>query len=585
MPGNRRIAVIDRNRCTREKCGYLCRNICPPVRMGKDAIIIGGDGFPVIDEVLCTGCGLCPKKCPVRAISVINLAGEAGEPLHQYGVNAFRLYNFALPRQGGVVALVGRNGIGKTTLLEIMSGRIIPNLMDLSKRYTLDEVIARISNRELKNYFESLKSGSSRVSYKMQNVELLAKAAPKRMVGEILDEFDERGMKLQVAEKLNINGILNSQLSFLSGGELQKVAIAVAMLKNAALYFFDEPSIYLDIYERIRVAREIAALSETKPVMVVEHDLALLDYLAEYVYILYGEPAAYGVVSGVKSARSGINEFLSGYLREENVRFRERELKLELFSTSESSKKALFTYGPMKKSYGRFVLDAEGGDARVGEVIGIVGPNAIGKSTFIRLIAGVEAPDAGRPMEGLKISYKPQYLNLDFDGSVQEFVLRGRIDQQYVKEFELEHILFKKVPNLSGGEAQRLAVAYALSQNADIYLLDEPSAFLDVEQRMRLSTVIRRDIAGKEKVAFVVDHDIVFIDAISSRLIQFTGQQSVNGHASSPTHKVEAMNSFLKNLGITLRRDKETLRPKINKNGSVLDREQRAAGNYYYYVR
>ncbi|MCX8199954.1 MAG: ribosome biogenesis/translation initiation ATPase RLI [Candidatus Micrarchaeota archaeon] len=585
MPAPRRIAVIDRGKCIREKCGYLCRGICPPVRMGKDAIIIDEKGFPVIDEVLCTGCGLCPKKCPVSAIKVINLAGEAGDPIFQYGVNSFRLYNFALPKPSAVVALVGRNGIGKTTLLEIMSGKLLPNFMDFSRKLGIDEVIARIAHKELKNYFEQLKPGGYRISYKVQNVEMLARVAPDSTVESVLAEFDNGGKRSSIISRLNMGGFVQSKLSSLSGGELQKVAIAAAMLKDASLYFFDEPSIYLDIYERMRVAREIAALSQTKPVVVVEHDLALLDYLADYVYILYGEPGVYGVVSGVKNARMGINEFMEGYLREENIKFRERELRIELFSSSEVSKKVLFSYGEMEKSLGRFRLHVAPGDVRCGEVVGIVGPNAIGKSTFIKLIAGVEQPDSGDAPAGLKVSYKPQYIDLGFEGTVQEFVILKKIDQSYIKEFELEHLLFKRVPNLSGGEMQRLAIASALSADADIYLFDEPSAFLDIEQRMRLSSIIKRDIAGKEKVAFVVDHDLVFIDSISSRIMQFSGQSSVHGNASQPSDKVEAMNSFLKALGITLRRDKETLRPKINKEGSVLDREQREAGNYYYHVK
>jgi len=584
MPVPRRIAVIDRNKCIREKCGYVCRNVCPPVRMGKDAIVIDEKGFPVIDENLCTGCGICPKKCPVDAIRVINLAGEAGEPLYQYGVNSFRIYNFALPKEKGIVALVGRNGIGKTTLLDILAGKIIPNFFDFSRKYSLSEVAEKVKNRELKNYFESLAKNGHSVSYKVQNVELLAKVAPNSTVEEVLAEFDVHNRRRELIERLGMKEFLTSRLSALSGGELQKVAIAVAMLKDASLYFFDEPSIYLDIYERMRIAREIASLSESKAVMVVEHDLALLDYLADYVYVQYGEPAVYGVVSNIKNARAGINEFLDGYLRDENVRFRDRPLRIELFSTSEVSKKVLFTYGGMKKSYEKFSLAVEGGDARRGEVIGIVGPNAIGKSTFIKLIAGVEAPDGTDALVGYRVSYKPQYINFDFTGTVQEFIIKNGIDQSYINEFELGPILFKSVQHLSGGEMQRLAIANTLSREADIYLLDEPSAFLDVEQRMRLSTVIRRDISDKEKVAFIVDHDLVFIDSLASRLILFRGQPSLNGSASAPMDKVDAMNMFLKDLGITLRRDKETLRPKINKKDSVLDREQRASGNYYYYV-
>ncbi|MGB9635323.1 MAG: ATP-binding cassette domain-containing protein, partial [Candidatus Micrarchaeia archaeon] len=279
-----------------------------------------------------------------------------------------------------------------------------------------------------------------------------------------------------------------------------------------------------------------------------------------------------------------INEFMDGYLREENVRFRETSLRFELYSAAESGKQIFFSYPSMEKNYGRFMLHADAGNVRKGEVVGIVGPNAIGKSTFIKLMAGVEKPDNDAKIPEMTISYKPQYIKIDFDGKVDEYITIEKVGQEYIKEFELDGLLHKKVAHLSGGEIQRLAIACALSKDVDIYLLDEPSAFLDIEQRMRLSTIITRDIMNKEKVCFVVDHDIVFIDSIASRIIRFAGTSSVEGHANSPEDKVAAMNAFLKDIDITLRRDKDTLRPKINKKGSVLDREQRQAGNYYYYV-
>lgn len=577
----KRIAVIDRKRCIREKCGYVCQKVCPPVRMGVDAIVIDEDGWPVIDENLCTGCGLCVKKCPVDAIKVINLAGEAGMPIHQYGVNKFRLYNFALPKTGGAAALVGRNGIGKTTLLNILSRKLVPNLFEYSKPHTFEEIIPKLRSKALANYFESHKT--SQFGYKIQNVESLAELAPHKTVRQIMQEFDEKGEMDDVVKRFGLGKILNSELSSLSGGELQKVAISVVFLKDCGLYFFDEPSTYLDIYERMRVAREISRLSENKMVMVVEHDLAILDYLSSYVYVLYGVPGAYGVVSDVKNARAGINEFVNGYLKEENVRFRDYELRFEAYSEQESKKQVFFEYGQMSKSYGGFSLHVDAGDVRKGEVIGIVGPNAIGKSTFIKLIAGAESPDDGDTISKMKVSYKPQYIKLNFDGTVADYVRFKKISQVCITDFELEHLMHKRIDALSGGELQRVAIASTISQDADIYLFDEPSAFLDIEQRMRLSTVLKRHVFDNDKSAFVVDHDVVFIDSISSRLIRINGEPSVNGHAHSPSDKELSMNEFLRDLDVTLRRDKDTGRPKINKKGSVLDREQRSTGSYYIY--
>jgi len=579
----KRIAVIDRDKCTNKVCGYICKNVCPGVRMGDDTITIDDKDYPVINEDLCTGCGICPKRCPAGAIKIINLAGEGGDPLIQYDVNSFRLYNFAVPKHDGVVAIVGKNGIGKSTLLDVLSAKIVPNFFDFSKTLTLEEIIPKIKNSELRNYFEKLKEKEIKVSYKIQNVELLQKVAKDKTVIEVLNQFDEVNGKENVIEILKLTKILDSKLNELSGGELQKVAIAVASLKDSNLFFFDEPSTYLDIYERMKMAQYISSISDNNSVFVVEHDLAILDYLADYVYILYGEPGAYGVVSKIKGPRVGINEFMEGYLREENVRFRDVEIKFNKFSVGEQNKKILFSYPEFKKDFGRFSFHSEKGEVKMGEVVGIIGPNAIGKSTFVKLLAGTIESDEGELSSSLKVAYKPQYIQIDFEGTVQDYIMQEKISNSYIKEFDLESLLFKKLEKLSGGELQRLAIAHTLSREADIYLLDEPSAFLDVEQRMRIANVISRDVSNKEKVAFIVDHDIVFIDTVSNRLINFTGNPSIHGEASTLLEKHKAMNLFLKGLNITLRRDQDTFRPKINKPDSVLDREQREKNNYYSY--
>ena len=128
----KRLAVIDREKCEPKKCGLLCIRVCPGVRMGDETIKEDEKGQPIIAEDLCTGCGLCVKKCPYEAISIINLPEETGEPTHRYNVNAFALYGFPAP-QKGITGLIGRNGIGKSTLLKIMSGNLIPNRGEYQK--------------------------------------------------------------------------------------------------------------------------------------------------------------------------------------------------------------------------------------------------------------------------------------------------------------------------------------------------------------------------------------------------------------------------------------------------------------------
>ncbi|MEM3555954.1 MAG: ribosome biogenesis/translation initiation ATPase RLI [Candidatus Micrarchaeia archaeon] len=582
-----RIAIVDREKCIKEKCGYLCQKVCPGVRMGEETITVDSEGFPVISETLCTGCGICVKKCPVNAIKVINLAHEAGKLIFQYGVNSFRLYNLPLPKKGAVVGLIGANGIGKSTALELLSGRLKPNLGNYSKESSWEEIIKQFKGQELQNYFELLKEKGVKVSYKPQMIDRLPEVF-KETVKEFLKRNDERKKLKEAVEEFELDECFERRIENLSGGELQRVAICATYLKDADVYYFDEPSSYLDIKQRLKVAKILEKLAKEKAVMVVEHDLAVLDYLSEYVHVFYGVSGAYGVVSKLKGVRNGINEFLAGYLKEENVRFRKTEISFTATSAERKGGEVLFHYGGMEKNYPGFSLKCSEGDVRKGEVIGIIGQNAIGKSTFVKLLAGVEQPDKGEVERKLRVSYKPQYIKTDFRGTVKELIdstanLNKDVFEKEVKErMEVDELMEKNVKNLSGGELQRVAIALCISQEADLYLLDEPSAFLDVEQRLIFADVLGRVMKGTERSAFVVDHDIILIDSVSDRLIVFQGRSGVDGFANSPEGKRSGMNRFLKDVGVTLRRDKDSLRPRVNKPDSVMDREQKEKGEYYY---
>ncbi|MDO5844991.1 MAG: ATP-binding cassette domain-containing protein, partial [Methanocorpusculum sp.] len=226
---------------------------------------------------------------------------------------------------------------------------------------------------------------------------------------------------------------------------------------------------------------------------------------------------------------------------------------------------------------------------RRGEVLGIVGANGIGKSTFAKLLAGVETPDDGNKFDTVTVSYKPQYVTAESSDTV-EFTLRQatkKFDSSYYQHEILEplglmQILQSEVKNLSGGELQRVAIALCLSRDADLYILDEPSAHLDVEQRLVTTKVIKRAAEDKGAGIMVIDHDMYTIDMISERLLVFDGVPGKEGFAKGPFEMKDGMNLFLSELGVTFRRDK-TGRPRINNPGSYLDREQKAAGEYYYY--
>ncbi|MGB7545419.1 MAG: ribosome biogenesis/translation initiation ATPase RLI [Methanothrix sp.] len=580
-----RIAIIHRDRCQPRKCSKECEYFCPPVRTGDETIVFE-DGKPLITENLCVGCGICVRKCPFKAINITNLPEEMDDPVHRYGQNGFALYGLPVPAEGRVTGLLGPNGIGKSTAISILSGVLRPNL---GKDASWEDIFQRFSGSALGDYLKKVADKGVRTSYKPQYVDRIPKSYSGRVRG-LLEKTDERGALSDLVARLSLDALLDREISSLSGGELQRVAIAAAAARDASFYFFDEISPYLDIYQRINVARILQDLARGRAVMVVEHDLALLDLLAENVHLIYGVPGAYGVITRPKGVRVGINQYLRGNLPEENVRFRDTSINFEVHAPRlEKEIPALIAYDAFSVQYSSFALQAEPGIIRRGEVVGIVGPNGIGKSTYIKVLAGVEKPTSGSFESQLRVSYKPQYLKADSDVTVQG-LLRSTthdFDSSYyqteiLRPMGLEMLMDQALTELSGGELQRVAITACLSRPADMYLLDEPSAHLDVEQRMMAAKVMRRFAESSEKTVLVVDHDIYLIDLMAERLMVFEGQPGLLGTAHTPLEMREGMNSFLKAINITFRRDEETRRPRVNKPDSRLDRTQKEQGEYYY---
>lgn len=592
-----RIAVLERDSCNFKKCGHECQRFCPPQLMGEKVIeFTDPQGYPVIDEVLCIGCGICVKKCPFNAIDIVNIASEIGqEKVHQYGVNAFRLYRLPIPRAGSVTGLVGKNGVGKTTSVNILSGSLQPNLGRLESPPSWEEILDAYQGTELRPHLEKIFQGTVRASVKPQAIYLIPKAW-RQPIGELVDKYDETGRGRGLMAQLDLAGDSDKLPEELSGGELQRLAVVVAAERDADIYFFDEPSSYNDVYQRLRVSRVIRGLAEQgKSVLLVEHDLTFLDYSCDFVHIIYGDPGVYGIVSGPMTTSEGMNSLLDGMIPGENVRFRDSPVVFDVFSpvgdTVESP--VLLEYSDLKKSYPPYVLHAEGGIVRRGHVVGVLGANALGKTTFLRMLASDLEPDEGKALTKAKIAYKPQYLSSDFSGTVQDLLNASVGDRwsggqdlsQLIKPLRVDKLLEKQVSSLSGGELQKTAVAVTLLKEADIYALDEPSAFTDIEDRIATAKAIQRYVKSMDKSAVVIDHDIMLIDIISDSLIIFTGKPGLEGHASQPMPKEKGMNAFLSDVAITYRRDAVTGRPRVNKPGSRLDREQKERGEYYYIAR
>ncbi len=584
-----RIAVVRRQDCNPEGCGdFLCERKCPVNRKGINCIEKKDKAF--IHEDVCIGCDICVKVCPFKAIDIINLPQELGDtPIHRYGRNGFHIYNLPIPIFGKVVGVMGRNGIGKSTAIKILAGALRPNL-GKDEEVNYDELIDHFKGTEAQIFFEKVKKEEIVISYKPQQVDLIPKVQEGK-VKDLLEKADEKGKLNEIAEQLSLTKILDNDIKNLSGGELQRLAIAAAVLKKANFYVFDEPTSYLDVKQRMRVSKFIRDLAdEDTAVMVVEHDLIVLDYMTDLVHLMYGKETAYGIVSQPKSTRKGINIYLEGYLKEENIRFRDRPIKfIEKSGAAKLSGNELTSWKNIKKQLDAFKLEAPEGEFNSQEVVGVMGENGIGKTSFIKILAKVLDPDEGEVDEQIKVAYKPQYLEGDSDDIVMSVLALKVKDvnstlfkNQIAAPLNLEPLMTKQLNQLSGGELQRVAIAICLGQDAELYLLDEPSAYLDVEQRLLVSKIIRDVMEVSGKTAVVVDHDLLFLDYISNRLLVFDGEPAVEGIAKGPFDMREGMNHFLKDLNMTFRRDPESHRPRANKEDSQKDSEQKSSGDYYY---
>ena len=589
-----RVAVLDKELCQPKKCGLECIKYCPVNKSGADCIILNEETKKAqIDEDICNGCGICVKVCPFDAITIVNLASELStDKIHQYGINSFRLYKLPTPKKGEVVGLLGRNGMGKSTVVNILSGNLQPNLGNYSEPTEWDDVLKFYKGTELKSHFEEIKNGSIRASIKPQQVHNVVNAFDGTGK-DLLEKYDERGVSGELIQKLDLANSVEQNLNELSGGELQRLAVAVSASKDADFYFFDEPSSYNDVFQRTGVARVIHSLAELgKSVMVVEHDLTLLDYLSDYIEVLYGVPAAYGIVSNILSTKVGINAFLDGYLASENVRFRDKKFTFDASTATDEIQQGdvIVSYPKLEKKYSAVSVSIEPGEVRKGDLLGVMGANALGKTTLMKMIAGVEKPDSGSIDKKIKISYKPQYLTNDIDMEVITMLDKandGSIEdsteeEQIIEPLKIKKLYNKSMKNLSGGELQKVAVAICLLQKADLYALDEPSAFLDVEDRIAVGKFLQKFCRSFGKSAIVIDHDLQLMDLVSDSMVIFEGVSSVKGYATSPLPKIDAMNRFLKSLDITFRRDEKSRRPRVNKDGSRLDKDHKSYQNYYY---
>jgi ATP-binding cassette subfamily E protein 1 len=251
----------------------------------------------------------------------------------------------------------------------------------------------------------------------------------------------------------------------------------------------------------------------------------------------------------------------------------------------------------MTKTLDGFKLNICPGTFGKSEITVLLGQNGTGKSTLVKMFAGLKGYTPDKLENGneivlpqLIVSYKPQTITPSFKGTVRDILYKKLGDTHMKSHFQTEifkplgiaELMDLDVQTLSGGELQRLAIVLCLGKPADIYLIDEPSAYLDSEQRIIAAKVIKRFIMQTRKTGFIVEHDFIMATYLADRVIYYSGVPSVECTANSPESLLSGMNKFLQQLSITFRRDPVNWRPRINKLNSIKDVEQKISGNYFF---
>ena len=605
----KKIAIIDHEKCKPKTptFDYLVAKskLCPKECIVKEVNKI------IVSEEACMMCFNLVKRAPGDAISVVKLPTNLTTNItHCYGHNSFKLHGLPFPQPGSVLGLLGTNGIGKSTAVDILSGKIMPNFGNFEKNIpTKKDIINYYRGSELQNYFSNLFKNKLKISIKPQSISSYVDKFKGKTVKELLNQSNKRNKLEVISKQLELDHLFDRVIEHLSGGELQRLVIAMTVLDDADVYFFDECSSFLDVKQRLVATDIIRSLidpnewnetgkASTKYVIVVEHDLAILDYMSDHIQSIYGKPGAYGVVTNKSVVSNGINQFMEGYIKSENIKFRPYELTFKnngIDNIKKDKKIEKISYPFMEKQYidTKFKINIEAGFFSNGEITCLMGENGSGKTTFMNLLS--ENLRENKILKGFSVSHKVQNIDYtNFNGTVQDLLeekINSALSNRNFKfivlnPLKIDSIKDIKVNNLSGGQLQRLAITICLGTPASLYLIDEPSAGLDCEQRVIVAKVIQKWIVDYlDKTCFLIEHDFLMTSTIANKVIVYEGEPGIECTAKTPIDLGDGFNLFLKNLDISFRRDPNNYRPRINKKNSTKDKEQKNLNQYFLFEK
>ncbi|MCT9867759.1 energy-dependent translational throttle protein EttA [Paenarthrobacter sp. CCNWLY172] len=486
---------------------------------------------------------------------------------------------------GAKIGVVGPNGAGKSTILKIMAGLDTPSNGEarLSPGYTVGILLQEPPLNEEKTVLGNVQEGVGEIYGKIQRFNEISEemANPDADYETLLDEMGKLQEAIDAADAWDIDSQLeqamdalrcppaDSDVTVLSGGERRRVALCKLLLQKPDLLLLDEPTNHLDAESVLWLEQHLSQYPGA--VLAVTHDRYFLDHVAEWIAEvdrghLYPYEGNYSTYLEKKKARLEVqgkkDAKLSKRLTEElewvrsNAKGRQTKSKARLARYEEMAAEADRTRKldfeeiqiPPGPRLGSLVIEAKnlkkGFDDRVlidglsfslprNGIVGVIGPNGVGKSTLFKTIVGMEPLDDGELKigESVKISYVDQSRGgIDPNKSLWEVVSEGH-DFLQVGQVEMPSRAYvsafgfkgpdqqKKAGVLSGGERNRLNLALTLKQGGNLLLLDEPTNDLDVETLSSLENALL-EFPG---CAVVVSHDRWFLDRVATHILAYEG--------------------------------------------------------------